>query len=301
MLSAINTLGDISTGYNLFVSFQASAATVEWRDAIVLLAMLAVIMTLLGLVTNYIIVHNIKPIGELQYDRNGAKAEIERYRKPARVLHWVLAAAFSILFITGIARFISGQGEIASGGWVQILHIVAGVVFIAAPVIYFPMNSKASLKGIKYALIWGKEDMDWTKAAPQYYFLCDERGMPPQGYFNTLQKVWLLLTIVFGSVLAVSGVIMWAFESSASVEFLELMLFAHDIAFITIGTMFLVHVYISVLHPMSGPMKTGAWSAMTCRDRWNMPDCITRSGIRSYPGLQKTGAVKTQIGRVAFK
>jgi len=263
MLSEIYTLGDLSTGYGLFVGFQASAVAAEWRDAIVLLAMVAGGMTLLGLVTNYLIVHNIRPAGELQYDKNRVKAEVERYRKPARVLHWVCTAAFIVLFITGIARFISNQGQLALGGWLYVLHLVAGVVFIAVPVIYFLMNRKASLRGIKYILIWGKEDMDWTKAAPQYYFLCDERGMPLQGYFNTLQKVWLLLVIVFGLMLAVSGFIMWAFKAIASVEFLQLMLFAHDIAFITIGTMSLVHVYISVLHPMSGPMKTGAWNAIT--------------------------------------
>jgi formate dehydrogenase subunit gamma len=263
MLNEIYATWDISTGYGLFTSFQASAVASEWRDAVVLLAMVAGGMTLLGLVTNYLIVHNIRPVGELQYDKNKTKAEVVRYRKPARILHWICTAAFIILFITGIARFVSSQGQVASDGWLYILHLAAGVIFIAAPVIYFLANRKASLKGIKYALAWGKEDMDWTKAAPQYYFLCDERGMPPQGYLNTLQKVWLLLVIVFGSILAVSGVIMWALELLASVEFLELMLFAHDIAFIAIGTMFLVHVYISVLHPMSGPMGTGAWSAVT--------------------------------------
>lgn len=245
------------------VFFQASAVAIEWHDAIELLAMMAGGMTLLGLVTNYLIVHNIKPIGELQRDKSRDKAEVERYRKPVRVLHWFLAAAFITLFATGIGNFASGGGQPASGGWLSALHIAAGVIFAAAPVIYLLTNRKESLRGIKHALVWGREDMDWTKAAPLYYFLCDERAMPPQGYFNTLQKIWLLLLLVFGPIIAVSGIVMWAFENTASAELLELALFAHDIAFISISTMFLVHVYISVLHPMSGPMETGAWSAMT--------------------------------------
>jgi len=293
MLSAICNLGDLSTGYGLFVGFQASSVASDWRDAIVLLAMVAGGMTLLGLVTNYLIVHNIKPFGELQYNKNGDKAEVERYRKPARVLHWVCAAAFVILLITGISRFVSSQGQVASGGWSYVPHLVAGVVFVAAPVIYFLTNRKASLKGIRRVLMWGKEDVDWTKAAPQYYFLCDERGMPPQRYFNTLQKVWLLLVIVFGLILAVSGVLMWALQATASVEFLELILFAHDIAFIAIGTMFLVHVYISVLHPMSGSMGTGAWSAIT---RGKVSVEYARSHHEKWyqelPVAQKTGGGK---------
>jgi formate dehydrogenase subunit gamma len=263
MLNAVYVRWDISTGYSLFTNFQASAVANEWHNVIVLLAMVAGGMTLLGLVTNYLIVHNIRPIGDLQYDKNGAKADVVRYRKPARILHWVCAAAFTILFVTGISRFVSSQGQVASGSWLYIFHIVAGIVFVAAPVIYFLTNRRASLKGIKYALIWGKEDLDWMKAAPYYYFLCDERAMPPQGYLNTLQKVWLLLVVVFGMMLAVSGVIMWAFMDIASADLLQYILFVHDIAFIAIGTMFLVHVYISVLHPMSGSMETGAWSAIT--------------------------------------
>ena len=259
----LNVMCDISTGYGLSIDFQASSVASEWHDAIVLLAMVAGGMTLLGLVTNYLLVRNMKPTEDLQSDKDEAKVEVVRYRRPARILHWICAAAFTILFVTGISRFVSGQGQVISDGWLYVLHLAAGIVFVTAPVIYLLTNCRACLKGMKHTLIWGKEDLDWMKAAPHYYFLCDERAMPPQGYLNTLQKVWLLLVIVFGLILATSGIIMWAFESVASVEFLELMLFAHDIAFIAIGTMFMVHIYISVLHPMSGSTKTGAWSAIT--------------------------------------
>ena len=290
MLEGIYTLGDLSIGYGLFVSLQASAVANEWRDVIELLAMVAGGMTLLGLAANYLIVHNIRPAGELQYDKNMAKAEVGRYRKPARVLHWVCAAAFVALFTTGIIRFISSQGELAPGGWLYVLHLVAGVVFIAVPVIYFLMNRKASLMAIRYTLTWGKEDLDWMKAAPQYYYLCDERAMPPQGYLNTLQKMWLLLVIVSGLAFAISGFIMWAFKTIAPAELLQFMLFLHDIAFITTGTMLLVDIYISVLHPMSGPMNMGAWSAIT-RGK------VSAEYARSHHGKwyqEASGAQKTE-------
>ena len=247
----------------MFISLQASAITTEWRDTIVLLGLVAGGMTLLGLVVNYLIVMNIRPARELQYARDEAPAEVERYRKPARVLHWVYAGTFVVLLITGIALFTSHPGEAAPGGWLYVVHLVAGVVLITAPVIYFLLNRKTALKGIKYALTWGKADLEWLKAAPQYYYLCDEQAMPPQGYLNTFQKMWLFLAIASGLVFAVSGLVLWAFGATAPAELLQFMLFLHDIAFITTGTMFLVHVYISVLHPMSYPLKTGAWSAIT--------------------------------------
>ena len=290
MLEGIYTLGDLSIGYGLFVSLQASAIETEWHGVIVLLGLAAVGMTILGLLLNYLIARNIKPARELQDEKYKEAPEVERYRKPTRVLHWVCAAAFVILFTTGIIRFISSQSELAPGGWLNVLHIVAGVVFIAVPVIYFLMNRKASLMGIRRAFTWGKEDLDWMKAAPQYYYLCDERAMPPQGYLNTLQKIWLLLVIVFGLMLAVSGLIMWAFKTIAPAELLQFMIFLHDIAFITTGTMFLVHIYISVLHPMSGPMKTGAWSAIT-RGKVSAEYARSNHGkwYQEASGAQKTG------------
>jgi len=114
--------------------------------------------------------------------------------------------------------------------------------------------------------------------------------MPPQRYLNTLQKIWLLLVIVFGLMLAVSGFIIWAFKAIAPTELLEFITFLHDIAFITIGNMFLVHIYISVLHPMSGPMKTGAWSAIT-RGKVSAEYARSNHGkwYQEVSGAQKTG------------
>ena len=38
--------------------------------------------------------------------------------------------------------------------------------------------------------------------------------------------------------------------------------FAHDVAFIALGAMLFVHVYLSVIHPLMRPLATGAWSSM---------------------------------------
>lgn len=187
--------------------------------------------------------------------------EIERYRRPTRILHWVHAGAFVILFITGLILFIPPLGFLAQDSWTRILHRVAALIFVVAPLIYVPMNWKATWKGIKDALSWGIEDIGWMLAAPRYYFLCDEEAMPPQEHMNTGQKMWWLMVIVFGLIFFITGLIMYAFKETAPYAVLQWSVFVHDVAFIATGCMFFVHIYLS-FHPLTRPMRIGAWSSM---------------------------------------
>ena len=189
--------------------------------------------------------------------------EIEKYRKPTRILHWIHAGAFVALFVTGLILFIPPLGALAQDGWTRLIHRIAAVIFVVAPVIYIPMNWKSTWKGIKEAFSWGlEEDLGWLRAAPRYYLLCDEEAMPPQRHMNTGQKMWWLLVIVFGLIFVVTGAIMWFAKITAPTVVLQWVVFIHDVAFIVTGLMFFVHIYMSVVHPLVRPLRTGAWSSM---------------------------------------
>lgn len=188
--------------------------------------------------------------------------EVERYRKPTRILHWIHGGAFIVLFLTGLVLFLPPLGFLAQDSWTRVLHRVAAVIFVVAPLIYIPLNWKATLRGIKDAFTWGVEDLGWLKAAPRYYFLCDEEAMPPQEHMNTGQKMWWLIVLVLGPAFLITGIIMWAFKTVAPPLLLQWMVFLHDVSFIAAGGMFFVHIYMSVVHPMVRPLRTGAWSSM---------------------------------------
>ncbi|MBL7125316.1 MAG: formate dehydrogenase subunit gamma [Dehalococcoidales bacterium] len=188
--------------------------------------------------------------------------EVERYRKPTRILHWVHAGAFVILFLTGLVLFIPQLGFLAEDSWTRVFHRIASVIFIVAPLIYIPLNWKATLRGIKNAFSWGGADIGWLKAAPRYYFLADEKGMPPQEHMNTGQKMWWSMVIVFGLIFVITGLIMWAFKTVAPAALLQWMVLIHDVAFIATGCMLFVHIYLSVAHPLMRPLRTGAWNSM---------------------------------------
>ncbi|MFC2066279.1 formate dehydrogenase subunit gamma [Chloroflexota bacterium] len=187
--------------------------------------------------------------------------EVEKYRKPVRVLHWVHTSAFVLLFLTGLVLFIPQLGMIAQDSWTRLIHRIVAIVFVIAPIIYLTMDWKRSWRGIKQAFTWGNEDIGWLKAAPRYYFLGDESAMPPQGSMNTGQKMWWFIVIVFGVLFVITGLIMWFAKTTAPPALLQWMVLLHDISFIVSGAMLFVHIYLGVFHPLMtealGSMKSG--------------------------------------------
>jgi len=176
--------------------------------------------------------------------------EVEKYSKPTRILHWVHLVSFCILFLTGLVLFIPQLGFLAQDSVTRVIHRIGAAIFIIAPLIYIPMNWGATKRGIKEAFSWGASDIGWLKAAPRYYFLGDEKDMPPQGSMNTGQRLWWLIVLVSGVVFTVTGLIMWFAKTSAPAALLQWMVFFHDVAFILAGTMLLLHIYLGLFHPL---------------------------------------------------
>ena len=184
--------------------------------------------------------------------------QIEKYRKPIRILHWIHSGAFVLLFLTGLILFIPGLSALAEDSVTRVIHRIGAVIFIIIPIIYLIINPVAVGRGLKKAFSWSSEDMGWLKAAPAYYFLGKEKDMPPQDEMNTGQKMWWLMTIVFGLIFVITGLVMWFAKTTAGPGVLQWMTFVHDVAFIVTGAMFLLHIYLGVFHPM----MTEAWSSM---------------------------------------
>jgi len=185
--------------------------------------------------------------------------EVEKYRKAIRVLHWIHSGAFVLLFLTGLVLFIPALGFLAEDSWTRLIHRIGAAIFVIAPIIYIILDPKAVGRGLKQAFTWGSEDLGWLLAAPRYYFLGDEKSMPPQGAMNTGQKMWWFMVLVFGIIFVLTGAIMWFAKEAAPSAVLQWMVFIHDVSFIVSGAMFFLHIYLAVFHPLINE----AWGAMT--------------------------------------
>ncbi len=190
---------------------------------------------------------------------------VERFKKRTIWFHWIHTAAFLALVITGAILFFPGIGGAASGGMTRLIHRIAVVIFVAAPVIYFFTNPRMTLHFIRETLTWSKDDLDWARAAPFYYFGGSEDRMPPQGHVNTGQKMWQFIILGTGVLFFATGLIMWFFKDAVSTYVFQGCVIIHDIAFLLVFLMLLVHVYLGVLHPRMNESLRSMWDGKISR------------------------------------
>jgi formate dehydrogenase subunit gamma len=79
--------------------------------------------------------------------------------------------------------------------------------------------------------------------------------MPPQGRFNTGEKMNGLIMIVSWIVFAITGLLMWFHNVlNLSLGVFQWMVLLHDLTFIVSVCMFFIHFFLAVIHSL---MKAG--------------------------------------------
>ena len=77
--------------------------------------------------------------------------KVQKYTKPARVFHWIHTASVLVLIITGIFLFMPASGFLAQDSWSRLVHRIAVVIFVFAPLIQLMANPKTAGASIKAA------------------------------------------------------------------------------------------------------------------------------------------------------
>jgi formate dehydrogenase subunit gamma len=174
---------------------------------------------------------------------------VERFRKPTIIYHWLNTVAFVVLLATGAILLIPGFGIAASGGVTRLIHRIMVLIYVITPIIYTLRFPETTLQFIRETFHWGKDDIDWLKAAPDYYFGGDPAKMPAQGHINSGQKAWQMVALGTGILFIITGFIMMFLQGIVAPGVYSVCLVIHDVAFFTVFVMLLVHVYLGVIHP----------------------------------------------------
>jgi formate dehydrogenase subunit gamma len=175
--------------------------------------------------------------------------EVVKYSLGARWLHWVITLTAIVLAITGLFLYVPWFSGLAIDSYSRIIHRVAAVIFVVAPVLWFLAKPGRSFHFIKEIFSWGKDDIAWLKAAPDYYFGGDESKMPPQPDMNTGQKLWALVAFLSAVGFIITGLFMWFLKGNLPSEVFLWMTLVHNLCFIVGGAMTLVHLYLGAVHP----------------------------------------------------
>jgi len=177
---------------------------------------------------------------------------IPRYDGMERFLHWAHTGAFIPLVLTGMVLFMPvlaplAQGE--AGQFVRLLHRILAVFFAAVPIAYAlfrPRRLLVTLRDLRFS----SYDIGWLKGAIPYYLLGQHIDMPPQGRFNTGEKINVVVLVAGTVIFCITGFVMWFGKGLVTPEFFQAMVIVHDLTMIVTVMMFIIHFYLAVAHPL---------------------------------------------------
>jgi formate dehydrogenase subunit gamma len=177
---------------------------------------------------------------------------IPKYTFVERFLHWVHTLSFIPLVLTGLVLYLDflkplAQGE--AGAWMRLVHRLAALLFIGEPIIYGVLQPRRLWMHFK-EFSFDRDDIGWIKNAFGYYVLGRHGVMPPQGRFNTGEKMNGMAMILGWILFVITGVVLWLGKGVVSADLFRLMVLLHDLTMIAAVCMFIVHLYLAVAHPL---------------------------------------------------
>ena len=187
---------------------------------------------------------------------------IQRYTARERGNHWVVAIAFVLAALSGLALFHPAffflTHLFGGGPWARILHPFIGVVmtlfFIAMAARFWKLNR------------FIPADREWRRRIKDV--LCNrDHGLPELGKYNAGQKMLFWVMVVCMPVLLLSGIVIWQpwFAPFFPIGLLRIAVVLHALSAWVLIIGIVVHVYAVIwvkgtLRAMTRGTVTEAWA-----------------------------------------
>ena len=183
---------------------------------------------------------------------------MRRFGRTERALHWLSAAAFTSLTVTGLVLWLPFLATLVNDRpLMKAVHLWSAAGLAAGIVAIVVLGDRRSLRRTgRQVDRFDRHDRAWLKGAPRRAL----RGgtAPPAGRFNAGQKLNVAIILAAWILFAVSGSFLWLGERDHAFQ-LGGMLFLHDVLTLVTLPLVLGHVYMAALNPHT----TGALEGMT--------------------------------------
>jgi formate dehydrogenase subunit gamma len=187
---------------------------------------------------------------------------LQRYTDRERTNHWIVAIAFILAALSGLAFFHPALFWLVNlfggGPWARILHPFIGVLmfaFFAISMVRFWRHNRLDDND----RAWLRQ---WRDVANNH-----EDKLPEVGRYNGGQKVVFWLTVASILTLIVTGLIFWRpyFADLFPIELIRLASLLHAVAAVVLVISIIVHVYAAIwvkgtLRAMTRGTVTEAWA-----------------------------------------
>jgi len=209
-----------------------------------------------------------------------AQIYVRRYSALQRVNHWITAATFVLLTLSGLAMFYPSlfflSGLFGGGVAVRTLHPWFGLVLVVS---FFSLAAQFLTRNLG-----NMDDVRWVLKLHRVA-LNEHEGLPDLGKYNAGQKgvYWSQLFLI--SALLVTGLIIWQryFFTFTSIEIQRVALLVHALAAACAISIIIVHIYAGIWIKGTGRAMirgtvTGGWAYMHHR-KW-LREMLAQRGRR---------------------
>lgn len=166
---------------------------------------------------------------------------IQRYKRPERINHWIVAICFVLLAISGLALFYPAffwlTGVFGTPQLARIVHPIIGVLMFLGFFRQFFRYWQSNLIE--------SEDVKWMKAVPQ---ILNGYEVGDIGKYNGGQKAMFWVMSICVLVLFITGLIAWRqyFSDYFSISVVRLALLFHAWTATILIAAIIVHVYAAI-------------------------------------------------------
>ncbi len=194
---------------------------------------------------------------------------VQRYTPAQRLNHWLTAALFTLLALSGLAMFspylYSLSGLFGGGQPTRAIHPWLGVALMLSFLVLFIRFFRLNLPN--------RDDVEWTKRLPDVVRARHSR-LPKLGKYNAGQKLVFWGQAVLILVMFLTGLVIWDqyFAPYTGIEQKRLAVLVHSIAAVLAIALIVIHVYAAIWvrgtgRAMTRGSVTGGW-ALRHHTKW---------------------------------
>ncbi|MGL4712672.1 MAG: cytochrome b/b6 domain-containing protein [Shewanella sp.] len=165
-----------------------------------------------------------------------------------RIFHYILLFSFLPLAATGLLLFfkpLSQEGMQLSYD----VHIIAGIVMALDSVAFTLMAFDRVVLFIARLFSYSMRDVKWFMVLggyPQKFLLGKKVPVPPMNKYNSGQKLFGVCVLIGGTLLILSGLILWLVPHAAPRDLVWFLGQAHLVAGLILTAFLPVHLFLAV-------------------------------------------------------
>ncbi|TVL17449.1 formate dehydrogenase [Shewanella xiamenensis] len=165
-----------------------------------------------------------------------------------RIFHYILLLSFLPLAATGLLLFF----KLLSQEGMQLtydVHIIAGIVMALDAVAFTIMAFDRVVLFIARVFSFSGRDVKWFMVLggyPQKFLLGKKVPIPPMNKYNSGQKLFGACVLIGGTVLILSGLVLWLIPHAAPRDIVWFLGQAHLVSGLVLTAFLPVHLFLAV-------------------------------------------------------